>query len=239
MKFSYPYIFLLFLIQACQKKPKVARALLPPFGLEVEIIAIKWVHFNNPTLSEQEKQKKEYDYLNPTIHSDCLDCATYRGSYFTLRLKNHTDKALLVSPDDFVMHNDSFKNEYITFGFNKKGYLVNLPDKLLVPAKSVVITDIMYRRLWNQFVGAEIDSTEDELFDNCFWIATQRQATKLLYRDNSRGKESKMTIFIPDKISVEKWYSRDFRTYEEARAYGQPYLAADGDSTRYPEYFAY
>jgi hypothetical protein len=236
VKFSYPYIFLFFLIQACQKKPKVACAPVSPFGLEITIKKVKLVHLNDPTLTETEKQIQEKIRKTPMFHCG-IDCEIHRGIYYTLFVKNHGFQTEKLLNWNFEVSNEYLPNQFRVRGFNQKGVFVNLLGEVEFPPKSETIIEAQIFAVFGEDVGIEVDSAELEAFYFAAMLEKSKNKTRLCYDADkhlpiNQKKSTYRTIFIPDNTPIEIWYSRDFRTYEEARAYGQPYLAADGDTTR-------
>lgn len=236
MKFSYPYIFLLFLIQACQKKPTTSHSLLPPFGLEIEVIGIKLVHLNDPTLTEKEKQIQEKIRKTPTLHCGG-DCEIHRGIYYTLLVKNHGFQTEKLLSWNFEVLNEYLPYQFRVRGFNQKGVFVNLLGEAEFLPKSETTIEVQIFAVFGEDVGIEVDSAELEFFYFASTLEKSKNKTRLCYDADkylptNQKKSTRRMIFIRENTPHEVWYSRDFRTYEEARAYGQPYLAADGDTTR-------
>lgn len=230
------FIFFMFFWVSCQKINKSVSSKFPPFGLEITIKKVKLVHLNDPTLTEKEKQIQEKIRKTPTLHCGG-DCEIHRGIYYTLLVKNHGFQTEKLLSWNFEVSNEYLPYQFRVRGFNQKGVFVNLLGEAEFLPKSETTIEAQIFAVFGEDVGIEVDSAELEEFYFASMLEKSRNKTRLCYDADkylptNQKKSTRRMIFIRENTPLEVWYSRDFRTYEEARAYGQPYLAADGDATR-------
>jgi hypothetical protein len=192
---------------------------LPDLPLLIEIERVKVVHYRHP-------KQGNYQYV-PKITS--IDCPPptylFGGVFIQVALSNPSEtNTITICADSFYIYkNNELWRE--TGGWNILNYLQNtVHDCLQLAPKATIIKNIHVIPSSNKRI---VSDSADIFYDFEEFKSFETGEDMLVYRYEDRIIKN----FLRPKIPIETWYARDFKTYEEAKAYGYPFLVDNRQDT--------